>query len=608
MEKKKRIAVMAGIISSVFDQDTFKGIISEAFALGYDVATFSLFTRNGEETPYQAGEENIFKLINFDEFDGLLFIEYSINNPGMTERIEKFLMENCTIPYVEITNEYKFSLMDFDDNRHAQEVIVDHLIDKHGLKKIYYLTGLRGNEIAELRLKGYRDSMKKHGLEVKPGYVIDGDFYINKAYELAENIIAGKVERPQAVVCGNDSMALALCEKLQDAGIIVPNNMVITGFDALAQALDNVPSLTTYSMSDYNLGMLCMSKFHEQLSGETLRPAYGGYVGMLIGRSCGCDLSNHLDIYRKSANVKWKEILDREGFERANIDENLTDTENTESCIEKLKESAYLLGGFSRYYLCLFTDWKNINNNREDTAVSEKVSIVLAKNGSCDIENGCTEFNSDKMLPYLLEKHDRPQAFYFTPVHFGAESFGYNVIIYDEVKTFNTNYAQWNKFINSALQNVRQKEHMRHLNEQIYQSSIRDTLTGIYNRNGFTGFSLECFKSAKESESKKLLIIAIDMDGLKKINDTYGHVEGDSALIIMANAISSACTSHEYPARVGGDEFYIIGTDEYTPDDIEHKKNKIKRYLDEYNSTSEKIMKLKTVPAYYALNLTECIR
>ena len=46
-----------------FDQDTFKGIISEAFALGYDVATFSLFTRNGEETPYQAGEENIFNLL-----------------------------------------------------------------------------------------------------------------------------------------------------------------------------------------------------------------------------------------------------------------------------------------------------------------------------------------------------------------------------------------------------------------------------------------------------------------------------------------------------------------------------------------------------------------
>ena len=81
-------------------------------------------------------------------------------------------MENCTIPYVEITNEYKFSLMDFDDNRHAQEVIVDHLIDKHGLKKIYYLTGLRGNEIAELRLKRIQGFNEKHGLEVKPGYVL----------------------------------------------------------------------------------------------------------------------------------------------------------------------------------------------------------------------------------------------------------------------------------------------------------------------------------------------------------------------------------------------------------------------------------------------------
>ena len=97
------------------------------------------------------------------------------------------------------------------------------------------------------------------------------------------------------------------------------------------------------------------------------------------------------------------------------------------------------------------------------------------------------------------------------------------------------------------------------------------------------------------------------MDGLKKINDTYGHVEGDSALIIMANAISSACTSHEYPARVGETNFILLALMSIRLM-ILSKKNKIKRYLDEYNSTSEKIMKLKTVPAYYALNLTECIR
>jgi diguanylate cyclase (GGDEF)-like protein len=87
---------------------------------------------------------------------------------------------------------------------------------------------------------------------------------------------------------------------------------------------------------------------------------------------------------------------------------------------------------------------------------------------------------------------------------------------------------------------------------------IRDSMTNLFNRRGFYIRIPYLFERAIEQDLE-LMIISTDMDGLKFINDTYGHSEGDYAIKAMAKALHDCCGEHDYPARFGGDEFIVLG-------------------------------------------------
>lgn len=89
----------------------------------------------------------------------------------------------------------------------------------------------------------------------------------------------------------------------------------------------------------------------------------------------------------------------------------------------------------------------------------------------------------------------------------------------------------------------------------------------------------------QEKISEGITIVLADLDGLKKINDNYGHGEGDHAIHTVAQALKNACPKNAVCARFGGDEMLAIFDEEYDPDLI---KKDITAYLDSYNSTSGK--------------------
>ena len=98
----------------------------------------------------------------------------------------------------------------------------------------------------------------------------------------------------------------------------------------------------------------------------------------------------------------------------------------------------------------------------------------------------------------------------------------------------------------------------------LYMESVRyDPLTGLYNRATY-------YEDAMKMDKTVTSIIQLDMDGLKYINDNYGHQEGDKALATIAQAISDACDKDMYPYRLSGDEFLIIVN--YLPKEIVESK------------------------------------
>src|SRR6185295_16873960 len=101
--------------------------------------------------------------------------------------------------------------------------------------------------------------------------------------------------------------------------------------------------------------------------------------------------------------------------------------------------------------------------------------------------------------------------------------------------------------IRYAIERVRNQEALRQL-------SLTDELTGLYNRRGLGLLGEQQLKLARRS-GRGFVLATIDLDGLKGINDTFGHQEGDVALVQTANILRNTFRSADVLARVGGDEF-----------------------------------------------------
>jgi diguanylate cyclase (GGDEF)-like protein len=103
-------------------------------------------------------------------------------------------------------------------------------------------------------------------------------------------------------------------------------------------------------------------------------------------------------------------------------------------------------------------------------------------------------------------------------------------------------------------------EEVREAKNVLYDSSLKDELTGLYNRRGFLAFAEEHIKLAC-SGRRELLVVFADVDGLKAINDGYGHLEGDRALKKAAEVLLAVFRDTDLVARLGGDEFAVLALD-----------------------------------------------
>ncbi len=117
--------------------------------------------------------------------------------------------------------------------------------------------------------------------------------------------------------------------------------------------------------------------------------------------------------------------------------------------------------------------------------------------------------------------------------------------------------------------------------EALIALSLTDELTGLYNRRRFFILTEQCLKGAIRTKKRPLLLF-IDMDDLKWINDHYGHNEGDQALIDFANILNKTFRESDIIARIGGDEFVVLS--ESTDENGETMVTRLYENLRDYNT------------------------
>ena len=98
------------------------------------------------------------------------------------------------------------------------------------------------------------------------------------------------------------------------------------------------------------------------------------------------------------------------------------------------------------------------------------------------------------------------------------------------------------------------------MQRQLAHSASHDALTGLPNRTAFNRALTEARRQA-EAEQRTHALCFIDLDRFKPVNDTAGHAAGDALLREVANIIRRVCRSHDFAARIGGDEFVVLLAD-----------------------------------------------
>jgi len=99
------------------------------------------------------------------------------------------------------------------------------------------------------------------------------------------------------------------------------------------------------------------------------------------------------------------------------------------------------------------------------------------------------------------------------------------------------------------------------LDRELRRLALTDDLTSLYNRRGFFAAATQQLKLARRN-GQGLLLLFCDLDGLKKINDSFGHGEGDLALVRVADALEQTFRASDVLARLGGDEFVILALED----------------------------------------------
>ena len=155
------------------------------------------------------------------------------------------------------------------DNAGAAAKAVEYIIGL-GHTRIAVFTGKPDNPHTQERLQGFRATMAAHGLTVNEQWVMQGDFTVVSGQRLAQSLCE-QVERPTAVFCLSDRMAIGAIQVLRSHGLAVPRDMTVVGFDDIKMARYLDPGLTTLAQPSDLLGQLAFDTLLRVLAGEDLR-------------------------------------------------------------------------------------------------------------------------------------------------------------------------------------------------------------------------------------------------------------------------------------------------------------------------------------------------
>lgn len=533
---RRRIAVITARADDSEQKEILCGIAEAALSMDSDVVVYSNIYNHWTEDEALNYENIIYSLFEPFHFDGVIISAEAFRDISVLDEVTEKIRK-AKLPAAIIGGECDGFISVYSDEGADMEAMAEHLISEHGFTDIDILTGPMGDRSAEIRADGCKRAFRKHGIPFDDKKLHYGTFWNDSGESLAQRYIMGESPMPQAVICANDFMAYGVCDALAAAGISVPEDITVTGYDYTGGRIYHYPLLTSFRRDRRGMGHKAVDSL---LGGE-----YNGSSGdrLVKGSSCTCgavrsQLINELNSERIG---QYHTVMSSV----AQFSSRLTMCRTLSEYSLVLGEFFYLLHGADSVALCLDTAWGSGSYEGEEL-------FCCMTDGTAPVR-----FKGTELPPPICTQDSAPAVYYITPVCFQTRLFGYTLLRYSYPTGYDFSFRDWSKTVADTLEFLRMKNDIHYLEQCQRASTMYDSLTGFYN--------LREFRQISEA-AERYRLLALKLSFSENVDYLCGENFRGDVVAYAAKAIKKACVGHEVCCRAAEDVFLIMYREDEFPE------------------------------------------
>jgi len=551
---RKKIAVLMASIDREYQQDFASALSSAGAQKDIDICIFnSQGHMNVAISTSEVGESLIYDLPDLSDFDGIISMPATMGNDLALDKVYRVLEPLKDKPHVSIDVVQDGAVTILFDDRISVEEVTEHLISEHGARKIAFVSGPLNSVVAKERVKACRNVLRRHGMELEDSLIFDGQWTRVGGRCAAEKILRMGGTLPDAVICGNDDMALSVIECFNENGVSVPQDVAVTGFDALREAV--MRGLTTVCRPIDRSARKAVELLNDWIDGKPPKEKTILLSTIpIFGDSCGCTQSlEHI-------NEKLRAL----GTERWNLETILTRVSMFSGAMAGVgdeKEAFEQVHDFVKsweireLYLCVDPSiCRDMPLTDKKTAYPHEMLLLYGTRNGKEYERQLIP--TIDLTPAMREMRKNAVCLVFCPLYYRDRNFGYVAMNLGK----GTGSALYSvlMLLNGTLMSLYLQTNIKKSSETIERMARHDFMTGMLNRRGYMELAPELLETARK-ENRIFALLSADMDHMKDINDQYGHLAGDEAICRMGRALQIVSAFHMTPVHISGDEFLAYG-------------------------------------------------
>ena len=557
---KKKIAVLACGWAQYFLYDFLQGVEKIAKENNADVYIFNCYDYVEFSGYPNATGFSIYRLINYEEYDGIIILSDLIKNPRVLEMERQRILKSGK-PAVSINLKLKdISCMRIDNYTGFYE-LVTHLIKEHNARNLFYIDGNETSLDFAERRKAFRMALQDNQIELNRENIFTVEHSsFNYGYNAASEIFSSDRKLPDAIVCTNDLIALGVLKAAAERNIKIPEQLKIAGYDGNYFARNVIPAISTVNDNAFKIGTESAKRV---LTGFTEVQDFKIKSMPIYQGSCGCESKIITD--QKLFSLKFlSEISQSENFaaQLNQIEEIFTDAADVFTLLTNLELFFSKSHTFEGSDFCIFlkADWASVLINSEEN-LPQNLSYGNQVQAITSIQNNVKYpreiIKTKDLIPSKMHS-DECNTFLFIPIFNHSYVHGYFVCKNSLSMISNYHGHQWTRTFGACIERFRKKNMYKQMSQQFLRLSTRDALSGMLNRVGMEKLAKPFYQQNKHNGLTTVLFF-VDINSMKTINDKFGHLHGDLAVKTIAQAVLQVVPRNWLCIRYGGDEFLVVG-------------------------------------------------